>query len=248
MTALDALRVLVPASMRPGLRAAYTRLRHAGLRRRCNVCSASLRRFLAHGIPPEPDFLCPVCRSKPPHRLATLWFRRNTGVFRRGGSFLHVAPEAGLGRLLQARCRRAGMDYRAGSISGSGQSYMDLRRLPFADGSIDAVYCCHVLNCMQEDTVAMAEVKRVLAPGGIALLQVPAFGTGATTLETDGREDRLREFSDDGIYRRYTNEDYRRRLQACGFAVEEFQAAQVPAPMRERLQLKNEVLHLCRKQ
>jgi hypothetical protein len=246
VSAVRDLKQLVPADWRPPIRHAWTRLRHLGWQRRCNICGAALRSFVAHGIPPEPDFLCPSCRSKPPHRLAAIYFDRHPGLFVRDGLLMHVAPEPGLGPWLQARARKHGMRYRAGGLGGSGEACLDLRQLPFADNSVDLVYCCHVLNCMEEDRAAMRELRRVLSPRGVALLQVPAFEAGPTTVETSGPVDRLRVFGDQGIFRRYTNDDFMGRLRAAGFAVLEYRADSLTATERARQQLKLEHLHECR--
>jgi len=206
-----------------------------------------LRSFLSYGAPVESNFLCPVCRSKPPHRLAAIYFDTHHEILLRGGTFLHVAPEAGLGIKLTLLARDAGMTYRAGGITGEGDRYIDLLSLPFADSSVVLIYCCHVLNCLQDDRAAMREVYRVLHPDGLAILQVPAFHAGDTTLETNSLEERIAEFSDDGIYRCYTNEDYEGRLRSVGFEVRAFRAGEVAAGPVERYQLKREVMHLCRR-
>ena len=246
MSGVQALKQFVPQAWRPPIRRAWTRLRHFGWRRRCNICGAMLRSFLAHGIPPEPDFLCPLCRSKPPHRLAAIYFDRHPELFLRDGLLVHVAPEPGLGRWLRPRAQEHGMRYLAGGISGTGDAYLDLRRLPFADGKVDLVYCCHVLNSMDEDREAMRELRRVLSPRGVAILQVPAFEAGPITVETSGLEDRLRVFGDEGISRRYTNDDFMARLRTAGFAVLEYRADSLLPAERARLQLKLEHLHVCR--
>jgi len=49
----------------------------------------------------------------------------------------------------------------------------DARRLPIADGAIDLVIAYDVLEHIVEDHEAMAEVHRVLRPGGVALIAVP---------------------------------------------------------------------------
>jgi SAM-dependent methyltransferase len=247
MTAKDMLRKVVPTSWRPVLRGAYTRVVHAGFRRQCNICGAWLQRFLAHGIPPEPDFLCPICLSKPPHRLTSEYFDRHPDLFAAGRNMLHVAPEPGLGARLKARCRALGMAYRAGGLNSAGDAHIDLRKLDIPSASMDLVYCCHVLNAMHEDAVAMRELHRVLKQGGLALLQVPAFESGPSTVEPADAAGRLRVFGDELIFRRYTNEDYRRRLRAAGFAVDEFRARDLSPGLVERLQLKAEVVHLCTK-
>jgi SAM-dependent methyltransferase len=188
-----------------------------------------------------------VCGSKAPHRLAYLYFASHGELFRCRGLLLHVAPEPELGRRLRQLAQGGGMIYRSGGISGSGEHFLDIRRLPLADGSVHLIYCCHVLNAMQEDREAMAELLRVLSPQGTAVLQVPAFHRGSTTLETHSREERLRVFHDDGIYRCYTDADYVARLRDAGFVVEHFRAADFRCEDVRRFSLKAEVLHICRK-
>ncbi len=119
--------------------------------------------------------------------------------------------------------------------------------LPFADASVHLLYCCHVINALQEDRLAIAEVFRVLHPQGTALLQVPAYEPGAKTIETTSRDERLAAFQDDGIYRCYTAADYIDRLQTAGFVVECFRSSHQPQPMVSRYELKGEVLHVCTK-
>jgi SAM-dependent methyltransferase len=52
----------------------------------------------------------------------------------------------------------------------------DLTRLPFADASFDRVIASEVLEHVVDDETAIAEVARVLRPGGLAALSVPAAG------------------------------------------------------------------------
>ena len=49
----------------------------------------------------------------------------------------------------------------------------DVQRLPFADASFDAVLAGHVVEHLSRPGVAMAEVARVLKPGGRFLLLTP---------------------------------------------------------------------------
>lgn len=240
------LKRIVPERTRPFLRRLWNRVQFAGTSRFCPVCRSVLRCFLPHGLPVEDEALCPICRSKAPHRLACLYFRLNPVCFRRDGVLLHVAPEPELGRRLRQWSCRHRMEYRCGGLNGNGDQHIDVRDLPFANGTIDLIYCCHVLNCMQEDRIAMAEFRRVLHPRGRAFLQVPAFYNGETTLETHTAQERLRAFQDDGIYRCYTDKDYTSRLESAGFLVERFCATSLPAQVIRRFSLKREVLHICR--
>jgi len=49
----------------------------------------------------------------------------------------------------------------------------DMERLPFADGRFDKVLMTETLEHVRDDRRALAEVRRVLAPGGVLALSVP---------------------------------------------------------------------------
>ena len=55
----------------------------------------------------------------------------------------------------------------------------DALRLPFADASFDRVIASEVLEHIPEDDAAMAELSRVLRPGGTMAVTVPRFGPEA---------------------------------------------------------------------
>jgi SAM-dependent methyltransferase len=50
----------------------------------------------------------------------------------------------------------------------------DVRALPLADESVDAVLSANLLEHVPDDAGALAELRRVLRPGGLAALVVPA--------------------------------------------------------------------------
>ena len=52
-------------------------------------------------------------------------------------------------------------------------SRADIRELPFADGSFDAVYTMGTIEHIDEYVLAIDEVRRVLRPGGLAIIGVP---------------------------------------------------------------------------
>ncbi len=223
------MKSFVPVRARPQLRRVWNRARYFGTQYQCPICRSRVQCFLPHAASKETCFHCPVCHSKPPHRLASVYFASHLQWFQRGGRLVHIAPEPELGKELRRLARRHGVEYRCGSIVGSGDKYLDLLNLPFADGSIELIYCCHVLNALQDDRRAMREVFRVLHPQGTALLQVPAFYGGPVTLETNSREERLAQFNDEGIFRCYTPDDYIARLEQAGFVVECYRAVELPS-------------------
>ncbi|HYA68284.1 MAG TPA: class I SAM-dependent methyltransferase [Acidimicrobiales bacterium] len=76
-----------------------------------------------------------------------------------------------IGAMLDAGEIRA--DDEAGAVQG------DALRLPFADGAFDRVIAAEVLEHILDDTAAMAELTRVLRPGGTMAVTVPRFGPEA---------------------------------------------------------------------
>lgn len=118
------------------------------------------------------DAVCPRCGALERHRLQRCVL---DDVFGLAGasqaSVLHFAPEAIVQDYLRARFT----SYLAADIQPRdvGEVRADMRCLQFADASFDVVYASHVLEHIDDDGQALAEVRRVLRPGGIAILPVP---------------------------------------------------------------------------
>lgn len=111
-----------------------------------------------------------------------------------------------------AAARRAfdGLPYRA--------SVGDVRRLPFADDSFDAVYSMGTVEHFDETERALAEIRRVLRPGGRAIVGVPnrhdPFLRPALVAV-------LYRFGlyDYGLEKSYSRRVFRRMLERAGFDV-----------------------------
>lgn len=157
--------------------------------------------------------------------MAWLYLQQQS-ILREGLRILHVAPERGL---QQRFLTRAGVDYIAGDKHEPGYSYppgtvkLDVTDLKFPDGRFDLVICSHVLEHVPDDRKAMAEIFRVLSPGGKAVLTVPLNMDNALTLEdasiTDPQE-RERLYGQFDHVRLY-GRDYSQRLRDAGFQVSE---------------------------
>jgi len=96
---------------------------------------------------------------------------------------------------------------------------MDIHQIPFGENHFDVVLCNHVLEHVRDDIKAMSEIKRVLKPGGWAILQVPFFSpVPDVTLEdvtiTRSR-DREKAFGQDDHVRKF-GKDYAQRIQRAG--------------------------------
>jgi SAM-dependent methyltransferase len=83
----------------------------------------------------------------------------------------------------------------------------DLVRCPLPDACLDAVVLLNVLEHIEDDAAAMRQVARILRPGGIAVIEVPA-----------GPE--LYDAQDEALhhYRRYTADQLERLSRGAGLA------------------------------
>lgn len=183
----------------------------------CPCCGGSYSRFLPHRG--RAHAKCPGCGSLERHRVLWLFLERETDLFRRSGAMLHIAPEYALQRRFAAL---PGLHYVTGDLdSPLADHVVDVMDIPFADRSFDFLVCNHVLEHVTDDRRALAEIERVLAPGGWAILMCPVDGSRATTLEDPAAvtpEQRHRVFGQSDHVRLY-GRDYPDRLAAAGFEV-----------------------------
>lgn len=82
-------------------------------------------------------------------------------------------------------------------------------QLPFRSGAFDVVAAFDVLEHCEPEAVALAELARVLAPGGRLLLSVPAYQWAWTDFDEDN-----------GHHRRYTRTRAARAVRDAGLRVE----------------------------
>ena len=84
--------------------------------------------------------------------------------------------------------------------------------LPFGDASFDRVIAAEIMEHLPEDTSAMAELYRVLKPGGLIAVTVPRWGPEKVcwALSDDYHE------VDGGHIRIYKGSQLRERLEATG--------------------------------
>ena len=184
--------------------------------------AAILREVQIIGGGGRPAALCPGCGSLDRERLIYLYLRDETDLLTMQEliKVLHVAPAPRLARLLQESPRIYWL--------GVAQSptillvQMDITDIQFFDNEFDIIICVHVLEHIEDDAKAMAELYRVLKPGGWALLQVPVSRVLTETLEDpEARtpEQRYAAYGQRDHVRIYAEQDYVRRLEAVGFQV-----------------------------
>lgn len=218
-----------------------------GNARECPCCGGRFRRFRPFGTPLRPDVHCPRCGSLERHRLVWLAFERSPELLEGAPRLLHVAPEAALARRLLSV---PGLRYLSADLAQPASLRLDLTLLPFQDGSFDALVCNHVLEHVGDDRAAMRELRRVLRPGGWALLQSPLDPTRAHTDEDPDAEpeERARRFGQADHLRLY-GRDYPERLAAAGLSVDEWRWMEDLGPaLGARYGLDpDESLFLCRR-
>lgn len=135
---------------------------------------------------------------------------------------LHIAPELCFMDRFEAL---ENLDYITGDIeSPLAKVKMDIHEIPFEDDSIDIIFCNHVLEHVDDDMKALSEMKRVLKPGGWAILQVPFFYPLPETTYEDKSivdpKEREKAFGQDDHVRMY-GQDYAKRLASSGLNVVE---------------------------
>jgi SAM-dependent methyltransferase len=192
------------------------RIVYAGAAVRCPCCGARFRRFAPLGA--KADRVCWWCGSLERHRAVALMLEQRPQLLPPGCRVLHIAPEPALRRLLE-RSRAA--RYVTADLDAPGvDMHFDITDAPLPDDSFDVIVCSHVLEHVPDDRAAMSEVRRMLAPGGWALMMTPVVveRTDEDPSVTDPAE-RLRRFGQDDHVRRY-GWDYVDRLREAGFDVD----------------------------
>ena len=170
---------------------------------------------------PDPELLnavCPWCGSHVRHRALWLYIERRTNLLTKPTRLLHLAPEHVLTKRLRAL---PNIDYLSADLDQPAMENWDLTDVPHPDDSFDAIVCSHVLEHIPDDRAAMRELRRILSPGGWAIVQVPIDYERAETLEDPAirsPEARERAYWQADHMRLYAN-DFPDRLRGEGLDV-----------------------------
>ena len=117
-----------------------------------------------------------------------------------GGRVVCIDVQPGMIAVLDERLRRE-RAVNARPLVG------DATRLPLADGSVDAAFLVFVLGEIPDRPAAMAELRRVMKPGGVI-----------SVMETWTDSDYQLEASVEDLFRAYGFEPHDRRRQLLGYA------------------------------
>ena len=192
--------------------------------RYCPVCYTITEGPFRPGPGGRPDASCPECMSLERQRFLAIVLDGLAPVLDGAELFVDVAPSPQTSKLFQAlrpkRYVRVDIDPAADGRQVDVQA--SLTHLPFADSSVAAMVCYHVLEHIADDSAAMREITRVLAPHGLAIVQVPWRPNAPTDEDPDaGRDERIRRFGQ-ADHVRYYGRDFEDRLRAAGLDVRRF--------------------------
>ena len=110
---------------------------------------------------------------------------------------------------VDAAVRRVSLDLDPRGLSPGMAVSGDIMRLPFRDGTFDAVGAFDVLEHCEPEAEALAEAARVLRPGGRLLVAVPAYAWAWSSHDVHN-----------GHHRRYTRTHLVRILMEAGLEVD----------------------------
>ncbi|MGI9237136.1 MAG: class I SAM-dependent methyltransferase [Woeseiaceae bacterium] len=165
------------------------------------------------------DFGCPNCNCHDRERHLVLYLRALDLFAKfRGAAILHFAPEHQLSKLID---NLGPAIYIKGDLYPTSDSIqtIDMLAIDYPSGSFDFVIANHVLEHVDDDALALAELRRVLKIGGFAILQTPFSNRLTKTFSDPGID------SDSARYQAYGQEDHVRlygkdifgRIESAGF-------------------------------
>lgn len=198
------------------------------------------------------EYACPYCRSTDRDRMYAHYLsERSTHL---AGSdpvrVLDIAPTIPLGTFLdrQPRVRRRTADLFMTTVD----DVVDIQRMDvYTDGRFDGFVCSHVLEHVPDDRAAMAELFRVLRPGGWGIAMVPICLTIDEVHDDPsitGESERWRHYAQGDHVRLYSKQGWIARLEAAGFVVHQYGIGFFGEDVFRRLGLTpTSVLYVCEK-
>jgi SAM-dependent methyltransferase len=210
--------------------------------RQCNICGYQ-GLFAFSGTPPRRDARCKNCNSLERHRHLGLWIEQARDELK-ARDVLHFAPEPAVTNLV----RPIAKTYLSADITpGRADAVLDIVSIAKPDESFDWIICSHVLEHIDDDARALAELYRVLRRGGILTIMVPIVeGWDQTYTDPAIKSPAGRDLHfGQGDHVRYYGRDLRDRVIAAEFKLSEVTAVE-PEVSRHSL-LRGDKIFIARK-
>lgn len=165
------------------------------------------------------NFGCPNCGCHDRERHLLLYLKA-VGLLEKfeGAAILHFAPEFRLSEIIEAKVPGR---YVKGDLypTSANIEMIDMLAIDYPSQSFDFVIANHVLEHVDDDLLALSELRRVLKAGGHAILQTPFSSKLKLTFSDPGIDNKL------ARYQAYGQEDHVRlygsdifsRIESAGF-------------------------------
>jgi len=208
----------------------------------CNICSWTGYDFYPNvgwGYN-DKSVLCPGCGCLDRYRSLAIILWTRTEFFSPDTHVIEVAPSYNF----QKYClkQKNNKNYISFDIKRFAMEKGDITQMHYQDNTADYFLCFHVLEHIEKDVQALEEIRRVLKPGGIAILQVPIDWDAEKTHEYSCPDAR-----DVGHVRRY-GRDFAQRISLSGFEVSEVSVAECTTESEiERFRLPREPIFFAKK-
>lgn len=148
------------------------------------------------------NFSCPRCWSHDRERHLYLYLRESNFLERfRGAKILHFAPEAWFSKVIS---EHSPLLYIKADLNPSSDDVKKINMLSiqYSNEVFDFVIANHVLEHVDVEAKALAELYRVLKPGGYAILQTPYCSKLKHTFSDEGID------NDEARFQAYGQEDH----------------------------------------
>ena len=230
----------------PGIRRAVCWIRSLSYRFFCPVCNQRVKAFhplgrfftdnkKKYGWPYKPEemetinvahFSCPHCEAADRYRLYALYLSQRLPTAGSGGAreLLEFAPHGVFSRFVRFF---PGIRFRTADLFMTGvDDRVDITDMKiYADGRFDVFICSHVLEHVADDRKALAELFRILKPGGWGILMAP-INLVAKEIDEDPAVtdvgERWRRFGQDDHVRLYTKTGFIERVKNAGFTLQQY--------------------------
>ena len=142
-------------------------------------------------------------------------------IYNKKMNILHIAPEACLTKKFK---KNPNFQYITADLySPLADVKMDIHNIPFEDNYFDLVLCNHVLEHVEDDILALKEIKRVLKKNGFGIVMIPFYNPIPETTFQDNSivssKDREKHYGQSDHLRKYGN-DFKIRFESSGLHID----------------------------
>ncbi|MCI5149908.1 MAG: class I SAM-dependent methyltransferase [Candidatus Electrothrix sp. MAN1_4] len=181
----------------------------------CNICG-----WKGHNFYPntgsgyfKKETMCPRCLNVGRYRSIIEILEKKTSFFDSSKKCIEVAPSRTLQKFFLEKKKD---NYISFDFERFAMEHGDITKMHYPDESCDFFLCLHVLEHIKDEEKALYEIRRVLKPSGMAIIQVPMDSSIDETYEYKMPDPR-----ETNHVRRY-GLDFSSRMEKFGFIVDEY--------------------------